>query len=100
MLQLVDLGGDLFSFSEGDGESVHLDEDVAQELGGLLGDGIAGKEDVVLLGPFLDFGLIFIKSLEAVNVDVGNVVGCGLLDVGSVGKDANLSGMNVTLMLL
>lgn len=100
MLQLVDLGGDLLSLGEGDGESVHLDEDVAQELGGLLGHGVAGEEDVVLLGPLLDFGLVLIESLEAVNIDVSDSIGSGLLDMGSIGKDADLNKPLTTLMLL
>lgn len=100
MLQLIDLGSDLLSFGEGDGESVHLDEHVAQEFGGLLGHGVTGQQDVVLLGPFLDLGLILIKGLEAVNIDVGDVVGLRLLDMGSIGKDADLGELRVTLMLL
>jgi hypothetical protein len=65
----------------------------------LLSDGVAGQQEVVLLGPLFDFGLILIEGLETLDVDVGDVVGVGLLDVGGVGEDADLSGEGVTLRL-
>ena len=36
--QLFNLGGDLFSFDDVDGESVHFDQDVSEQFGGLLAD--------------------------------------------------------------
>ena len=100
LLQLLDLGVDLFSFDDVDGESVHLDQHVSEKFGGLFADAVRGKEDVVLLGPLLDFGLVLIESLEAVNIDVGDSIGSGLLDMGSIGKDADLNKRLTTLMLL
>lgn len=38
LLEFFDLGVDLFSFDNVDGESVHLDEDVAEKFGGLFAD--------------------------------------------------------------
>jgi hypothetical protein len=100
VLELVNFSGDLLALSQSDGEEAHLDEDVSEELGGLLGDGIAGEQDVVLLGPLLDFVLVLVKGLEAVDVDEGDAVGSGLLDVGSIGEHADLGGGRGTLMLL
>jgi hypothetical protein len=100
LLELLDLGVDLFSLDDVDGESVHLDEDVAEQLGGLLADTFGGEEDVVLLGPLLDFVLVLIEGLETVDVDVGNVEGLCFLDVDGVGKDANLNQKGFTLILV
>jgi hypothetical protein len=100
VLQLVDLSSDLLALSKGDGEETHLDQDVTEQLGGLLGDGVRGQQDVVLLGPLFDLVLVLVKGLEAVDVDVGDAVGSGLLDVGRVGEDADLGGGRSTLTLL
>ena len=100
VLEFVDLGSDLLSLGEGDGEETHLDQDVTEQLGGLLGDGVTGEQHVVLLGPLLDLGLVLIESLEAVDVDVGDTAGVGFLDVSSVGEHAHLGGARGTLMLL
>jgi hypothetical protein len=90
VLKLINLGSDLLTLSKSDGEKTHLHQHVSEQLGGLLGNGVAGQKDVVLLGPLLDFGLVLVKSLEAINVNVGDSVGSGLLDVGSVSEDADL----------
>ncbi len=90
MLQLVNFGSNLFSFSESDWEETHLDEDITQKLGGLLGDRITGQEDIIFLSPLFNFGFIFIESLEAVNIDVGDIVGSCFFNVCSIGEDANL----------
>lgn len=100
MLELVNFGSDLLSFSKGDWEPVHLDQNVAQQFGGLLSDGIACQEDIKLLGPFFNFCLILVKSLETVNVNVGDSVGSCLLNVCSIGENTDLNEMKSTLMLL
>lgn len=100
MLELVNFGGDLLSFSKGDWESVHLDQDVAQQFGGLLSHGIACQKDIILLGPFFNFSLILVKSLEAININEWDSVGSCLLNVRSVGENANLNKNRCTLMLL
>ena len=100
MLEFVNLGSDLLSLSKGDGEETHLDQDVTEQLGGLLGHGVRGQQHVVLLGPLFDLGLILVKGLQTVNIDVGDSVGSGFLNVCGVGKDADLSEMEGTLMLL
>lgn len=100
MLELVNFGGDLLSFSKGDWESVHLDQDVAQKFGSLLSNGIACQKDIILLGPFFNFCLILVKSLEAVNINEGDSVGSCLLNVCSVGENADLNDKKSTLMLL
>jgi hypothetical protein len=38
VLELVDLGGDLLSFGEGDWEQTHLDKYVTEQFGDLLSD--------------------------------------------------------------
>ena len=91
MLELVNLSGNLLSFSKSDREKTHLDQHVTEQLGGLLSNGVTGKEDVVLLGPLLDLGLILVKGLEAVNVDVGDAVCSSLLDVCSISENADLN---------
>lgn len=100
VLELINFGGDLLSFSKGDWESVHLDQDVAQKFGGLLSDGIAGQKDIILLGPFFNFCLILVKSLETVNINERDSVGSCLLNVCSVSENANLNEKKSTLMLL
>ena len=100
VLELVDLGGDLLSLGQGDGEQTHLDQDVTEQLGGLLGDGVTGEQNVVLLGPLLDFGLVLIEGFQAVDVNVGDAAGVGFLNVGSVGEHAHLGRARGTLMLL
>lgn len=91
LLQLIDLGSDLLSFSQVDGETVHLNQSIAQKFGDLLSDRVAGQQDVVLLGPFFDFVLVLIEGLESFDIDVGDVVGGGFFDMGGIGEDANLS---------
>lgn len=100
VLELINLGSDLLTFSQSDGEEAHLDQNVSEKLGGLLGNGITGKQDVVLLGPFFDLGLVLVKGLETINVNVGDAVSSGLLDVGGIGEDADLGHRWGTLMLL
>jgi hypothetical protein len=100
VLEFLNFGSNLFTFSEGDGEETHLDEDVAEEFGGLLGDGVTGQKDIILLGPFFNFGLILVKGLESINIDEGDAGSGGLLDMGSIGEDADLSDIGCTLMLL
>jgi hypothetical protein len=90
VLELINLGSDLLTLSESDREETHLDQHVSEQLGGLLGNGIAGQKDVVLLGPLLDLVLVLVKGLETVNVNEGDAVSSGLLDVGGVGEDADL----------
>ena len=100
VLKLINLGSNLLSLSKSDREKTHLDQNVSEQLGGLLGNGVTGKEDIVLLGPFLDLGLILVKGLETVNINVGDSVGSGLLDVGGIGEHADLSVRCDTLTLL
>ncbi len=100
MLELVDLGSDLLTLSQSDGEETHLDQHVTEQLGGLLGDGVRSQKHVVLLGPLFNLGLVLVKGLEAVDVDVGDAAGSGFLDVGSVGEDADLGDGRGTLTLL
>lgn len=100
LLELLDLGGDLLALDDVDGESVHLHEDVAQQLGGLLADAFGSQEDIVLLGPLLDLVLVLIEGLEAVDVDVGNVEGLCFLDVNGVGENADLNRYGLTLTFL
>lgn len=100
VLEFVDLGSDLLSLSKGDGEETHLDQHVTEQLGGLLGDGVGGQQDVVLLCPLLDLGLVLVKGLQTINIDVGDSVGSGFFDVGGVGEDADLGEMGGTLTLL
>lgn len=38
VLELIDLGSDLLALSQSDGEKVHLDQDVAEQLSGLFSD--------------------------------------------------------------
>ena len=91
MLKLINLGSDLLSLSKSDREKTHLDQNVSEQLGGLLGNGVTGKEDIVLLGPFLDLSLILVKGLKTVDVDVGDAVSSSLLNVCSIGEDADLN---------
>jgi hypothetical protein len=98
LLQFGQLVGDLFTLGEVDGESVHLDEDVAEELGHLLADGVGGEQHVVLLGPLLDFVSVLIEGLEAVDVDEGDALSSGFLDMDGVGQDANLPRSRGTLI--
>lgn len=90
LLQLLDLGGDLFSFDDVDGESVHLDQHVSEKLGGLFANAFGGKENVVFLSPLFDFVFVLIEGLETVDINVGDTEGLCFLDVYSVSKDANL----------
>jgi hypothetical protein len=100
VLKLINLSSNLLTLSQSDREEAHLDQDVTEQLGGLFGDGVTGKEDIILLGPFLDFGLVLIEGLKTVNINVGDSVGSGLLDVGSIGEHADLSVRCDTLTLL
>jgi hypothetical protein len=91
VLELVNLSSDLLSFSKSDWEQTHLDKHVTEQLGGLLSNRVTSQKHVVLLGPLFDLVLVLVKGLETVDVDVGDAVGSCLLDVCSVGEDADLN---------
>jgi hypothetical protein len=65
----------------------------------LLSNRVTGQQEVVLFGPLFDFSLIFIEGLETLDVDVGNVVSIGFLNMGGVGENADLNKASVTLRL-
>ena len=91
MLDFCDFVNQLFSFSHGDGELSKLDEDIAQKFGDLLGNGVRGQKDVVLLGPLFDFVLVLIEGFQAVDIDVGDLVGSGFVNVDDIGQNADLN---------
>jgi hypothetical protein len=43
VLEFFNLGGNFFSFSKGNWEETHLDEDVTEKFSGLFGDGVRSK---------------------------------------------------------
>ena len=90
MLDFINLISELFSFSQCDGELSELDQDVAQKFGNLLGDGVGGEKDVVLLAPFLYFCLIFVESFQSIDINVGDVIGSGFFNVSGISQNANL----------
>ena len=85
----VDLREDLFALSQSDGELAQLDQDVSEELGDLLGNGVGGQKDIVLLAPFFNFSLVLVEGLKSINVNEGNIVGSAFLDVDGVGHDTD-----------
>jgi hypothetical protein len=91
VLKLVNLSSNLLSFGKSNREKTHLDQHVTEQLGGLLSNRVTGKKDVVLLGPFLYLSLILVKGLKTVDVDVGDAVSSSLLNVCSIGEDADLN---------
>jgi hypothetical protein len=100
VLQLVNLSSDLLTLGKSDWEKTHLDQDVTEQLGSLLSNGVRSQKDVILLGPLFDLSLILVKSLQAIDVDVRDAVSSSFLDVGSIGEDADLNEGWVTLTLL
>ena len=91
MLELLNFSSDLLSFGKGNGEEIHLDEDVPEKLGGLLGNGITSQQNVELLGPLFDFCLILIEGLKTLNIDVWNSSSSCFFNVSSISKNADLN---------
>ena len=91
MLEFLNFSGDLFSFSKGNREEIHLDEDVTEKLGGLLGNRITSQQNVELLGPLFDFCLILIEGFKTLNIDVWNSSSSCFFNMSSISKNANLN---------
>ena len=85
MLDFINLGEELFSFSQSNGELSELDQDVAQNFSDLLGDAVGSKKNVVFLAPFLYFCLVFVEGFQSIDINEGDVIGSGLIDVSGVG---------------
>ena len=100
MLDFCDFVNQLFSFSHGDGELSKLDEDIAQKFGDLLGNGVRGQKDVVLLGPLFDFVLVLIEGFQSIDVNKGDSLSGGFINVDDIGEDTNLNKHKFTLILL
>ncbi len=82
LLDLLDFGGGVFAFGHHEGELADLDQDVAQESGDLLHQGLRCDEGVVRLGPLFDEFLVLVELLQSVLVDAGDAVLLGLHAVG------------------
>lgn len=90
MSDLSDLVCELFSFSKGNGEFAELNEDIAQQFSDLLGNGVRCQEDIVLLAPLLYFSLILVEGFQTINIYERDSVGCGFVDMSSIGENADL----------
>jgi hypothetical protein len=91
VLEFFDFSSDLLSFSKGNREEIHLDEDVTEKLGGLLGNRITSQQDIKFLSPFFDFGLILIEGFKTLNIDVWNSSSSCFFNMSSISKNANLN---------
>ncbi len=66
---------------------------VTEELGNLLHEGFRADDCSVWLGPWLNGLFLLIESLQAIDVNIRNIVFFGLLDVSSC-SDKNDLGKN------
>jgi len=100
VLEFFNLGSDLFSLSKSDGEETHLDEHITQKFGSLLSNRITSEEDIILLSPFFNFGLILIEGLKSININVGNSSSSSFFNVSGISENANLNKLINTLIPL
>ena len=100
LLQLLQLRHDLLALDQVDGETLHLDQHVAEQFVDLLSDVVGGQQHVELLCPLLDLCLVLVEGLEPVDIDPGDALGLSLFHVDGVGEDADLRGRGGTLTFL
>lgn len=81
---------DLLSFVDGEGMSLELDKDVSNQLSKLLEESIRGNQDIILFGPFLDFVLVLVESLETISINGIDSSSLSFFDVNDRSNNANL----------
>ena len=91
MLEFFNFSSDLLSFGKGNREEIHLNENATEKFGSLLGNRITSQQNIELLSPFFDFGLIFIEGFKALNINIWNSSSSCLFNMGSISKYTDLN---------
>jgi len=66
---IIDLGSQVLVVGDDLGEHTNTVEDGSEDGGDLLDEGVAGKEEGVLLGPLLDELLVLVEGLQELEVN-------------------------------
>ena len=100
MFHFLDFVNGSFSFSHGNWELSKLHEHIPKKFGGLLCNRVRSNENIEFLGPFFYLGFVFVESLQAINVNVGNFLSGTFFNMDSIGEDTNLNIRELDTLIL
>lgn len=87
--ELISLGSDLISVTDGSGEFTSLVQTGTQKSRNLLDQSLGGKESIVLLGELLDELLVLVELLQILNRLELHTSSLGLIAVESITENAD-----------